>query len=217
MTPACAHAGAWIAPEGGQSIVNGVVSSRDDITAYETSTYVETPVGERTALILSGWGEFAEDLPDLTRIETTMAVKYTLWRGDRSVMALQAGALWVTDPLDGCSEGGAEVRWLGGVNVTQRTFANLEVAGRALDGPSRCQGARADLTLGYHPSGNWLALGQIFADAPVDGEETLKAQFSLVRFGASGRRGLQLGLRFRVDGGAAEPALVLGVWGRPGD
>ena len=40
-----------------------------------------------------------------------------------------------------------------------------------------------DITAGYRPLQNWLALGQVFFDAPVDGDETVRGQISLVRFG----------------------------------
>jgi hypothetical protein len=59
-------------------------------------------------------------------------------------------------------------------------------------------------------------MGQVFLDAPREGEETVRAQLSLVRFGRSGR-GIQLGLRARVNDGIDEPALMIGLWGRPGD
>jgi hypothetical protein len=59
-------------------------------------------------------------------------------------------------------------------------------------------------------------MGQMLLDAPREGDESLKAQFTLVRFGESGR-GLQIGLRARIDDGAQEPALVIGLWGRPGN
>ena len=83
-------------------------------------------------------------------------------------------------------------------------------------GDGRSEGGRVDLTAGYRPLENWLALGQVFLDAPVDGEDTIRGQISLVRFGKDGD-GVQIGFRARVDGGAAEPTLVIGLWGQPGD
>ena len=47
-------------------------------------------------------------------------------------------------------------------------------------------------------------------------EENVKVQVSLVRLGEAGA-GLQLGVRARLDGEDAEPALIVGFWGRPGD
>lgn len=79
-----------------------------------------------------------------------------------------------------------------------------------------CEGARFEVSAGYRPSENWLAMGQVFSDHPGDGRDTVKAQLTLVRFGESGR-GLQLGVRVRIDGGEPEPTLVLGLWGAPSD
>jgi hypothetical protein len=88
----------------------------------------------------------------------------------------------------------------------------VEAAGRALEGG--CEGERLDITAGYHAGRNWLALGQIFFDAPQDGEESIKAELTFVRFTRRGR-GFQIGVRARLDGEDAEPALVLGLWRGP--
>ena len=69
-----------------------------------------------------------------------------------------------------------------------------------------------DGTTSVRDAENWLALGQVFFDAPHQGEDSVKAQLSVVRFGENGR-GIQLGLRARIDGGAEEPAIVVGFWG----
>jgi hypothetical protein len=82
----------------------------------------------------------------------------------------------MSHPNEGCSEGGAELRWLGGRSFGQTSFVNVEAATRALEGG--CEGQRLDLTAGYRPGENWLAMGQIFLDAPQDGEETVKAQLT---------------------------------------
>ena len=63
---------------------------------------------------------------------------------------------------------------------------------------------------------NWLAMGQVFLDAPREGDDTVRAQLTVVYFRRNGR-GVQLGLRSRIDGGADEAAIVLGWWGRQGD
>jgi len=102
----------------------------------------------------------------------------------------------------------------GGRSFDNGAFLNVEAAARILDGG--CGGERVDITGGARFSQNWLALGQIFIDAPQGGEEAVKAQLSLVRFGENGR-GIQLGLRARIDGGAEEPALVLAFWGPASD
>lgn len=118
--------------------------------------------------------------------------------------------VWNSDPLAECAEAQAEVRWLGGRAIGQRSFANIEAAERA--GDEGCGGERLDLTLGHRFEENWLGMAQVFVDAPRLGESSVKAQISLVHFGDTGR-GLQVGLRARVDGESLEPALVLGFWG----
>ncbi len=97
------------------------------------------------------------------------------------VIAVQAGALWVSDPSEGCSEGGAKLRVLGGRSFSGgRGFFNAEGAVRALSGG--CEGSRIDSTAGYRPAENWLAMGQVFVDSPVEGDDSIKAQVTIVRF-----------------------------------
>jgi hypothetical protein len=208
-----AHAGAWIAPEGGQEIVTSAVGERNELNFFESSAYWEVPIGDQNSLVAAPWFEQNYDTLDGWRGETTLGLKHAFHRGETTVMAVQASALWISHPEVGCSEGGAELRWLGGMSFENGVFLNAEAATRLLDGG--CGGERLDLTAGYRFGENWLAMGQLFVDAHRDGEEFVKAQLTLVRFGNSGR-GLQFGVRARVDG-AEEPALVLGWWGRPGD
>lgn len=209
-----ANAGAWIASEGGQEITTSLVGERDGLTFYEGALYWEEPIDERTSAVLAPWMEQNYDTLEGWRAEATLAVKRTLYREDETVVAVQVGALWVSHPATECSEGGAEIRALAGRSFEQGRFLNLEAAARGLDGG--CGGERLDLTAGFRPRENWLAMGQVFYDSPRDGDEITRAQVSLVRFGESGR-GIQLGLRGRIDGGPQEVALVLGLWGRPGD
>lgn len=209
-----AHAGAWIAPEGGQEIVTTVAGQREGLNFYESSIYWEAPLGERRSFVLAPWAEQNVDTVEGWRGEATLSLKQTVYREGETVMALQAGALWVSHPDPGCGEGGVEARWLGGRSFEGGRFLNVEAATRALDGG--CGGERLDLTAGFRPRENWLAMGQIFYDAPRDGDEVVRAQLTLVRFGENGR-GIQIGLRSRIDGGPQEAALVVGLWGRPGD
>lgn len=58
-------------------------------------------------------------------------------------------------------------------------------------------------------------MGQVFMDAREVGGSSIKAQFTMVRFRGEDR-GIQIGVRARIDDGIAEPAIVLGIWGRPG-
>lgn len=216
MAPAPAAAGAWVAPEGGQWITTSAVGERSDETLYtEGSVYYETPLRPDTSLVFAPWVESNHLTPDGWRAEATFGAKHAFYRSEDNVLAIQAGALWVSNPDEGCSEGGAEVRFLGGRSLGEgRAFVNVEAAARTLSGG--CEGGRMELTAGYRPTENWLAMGQVFLDSPVRGDDTLKAQFTVVRFGRSGR-GIQVGLRARIDGGEPEPALVIGLWDRPRD
>lgn len=207
-----AEASAWLAPEEGQEILTTAAGQRDGYTLLESSAYWEAPIGAETTAVIAPWSESAADLESGWRGEAVVGVKRAVFRDDETVMAVQAGAYWRSDPPGDCGEGGVEARWLGGRSFGNTGFANLEVAGRVLD--EGCPAARVSLSLGYRPAENWLAMGEIFYDAPREGDESLKLQVSLVRFGDDGR-GIQVGLRTRLDG-SAETALVLGMWGRPG-
>ncbi len=215
LAPAPAFAGAWIAPEGGQTISTEIAGQRDDQFYSESALYIEAPLSADLAIVASPWvtADPTGYGIDALRWEVTLGAKRALLRTPRYVMALQGSAIWYSDPAAGCAEAGAELRWLGGMALGPRSFANLEAAERASSGG--CGGERAELTLGYRPAQRWLGLAQVFYDAPRPGEGSIKVQMTAVRFGDHGR-GLQIGLRARVDGQAAEPALVLGFWGRGG-
>lgn len=207
-------AGAWIAPEGGQRITTSAVGQRENgAYYYEGAVYYEAPLGEDASLVFAPWVETDGTQGDGERIEATLSAKHVVYRSENNVVALQAGALFVSDPSGGCSEGGAEMRVLGGHSFSRgRSFLNAEGAVRALSGG--CEGARIDLTAGYRPTENWLAMGQVFADSPVEGDDSVKAQITLVWFDRD-RRGWQIGIRGRIDGEETEPALVLGIWAPP--
>lgn len=208
-----ANAGAWLAPADGQRIVTAAAGERDGFAVFESSTYIEAPLNDSFSILATPWIETSYDLPEGWRAETTLGVKYAVFRRERSVMAVQAGAYWRSDPPEGCGEGGAEVRWLGGQSFGETGFINLDLGTRLLDGG--CGGERMELSAGFEPVENWMTLGQVFLDAPHEGEETVKFQLSLVRFSAAGR-GIQVGVRTRLDEPGAETALVLGLWGGAG-
>lgn len=217
LAPAPASAGAWIAPEGGQEIWTNAAGKRGDVGFVESSIYWEMPVGDDVSFVSSSWIEQGLGAGDEDwRAEASLGVKASVFRTERAVMAVQAGAVWLSAPEDECGEAGAEVRWLGGMSFGERGrgFVNLEAAARTQEGG--CAGERFDVTAGYRPHEDWLAMAQVFTDAPRDGETALQGQITLVRFGTEGR-GLQFGVRTRLDGGAREGALVLGFWGRPGE
>ncbi len=213
LSPAPAAAGAWIAPSGGQEISTNAVGERNETIVYESATYWEVPNDDKSSIILAPWFEANDDTLEGWRGEATLAYKRVVHRDERNIVALQAGALWISHPT-GCGEGGAEARVLAGRSIGETGFVNVEAAGRVLSGG--CEGGRLDITAGYRPLQNWLTLGQVFLDAPVDGDDTVRGQLSVVRFGKDGR-GVQVGVRARIDGGAPEPTLVIALWGQPGD
>jgi hypothetical protein len=217
MAPAPACAGAWIAPEGGQEIWTSVAGERDGLSFVESSAYWEAPLGADTSIVATPWMEQNYDTADGWRAEAVVGLKRAVFREGPVVAAVQGGAFWASHPPDGCDEGGGELRVLAGASFTGRArqaFVNVEAATRALAGG--CQSDRVDLTVGYAPRQNWLAMGQVFLDAPHEGEETIKAQLTLVHFRRDGS-GVQIGLRSRIDGGAEEAALVIGWWGKQDD
>lgn len=216
LSPAPALAGAWIAPEGGQSIATSAVGQREDgITFYEGAYYFEAPMSGDTSVVLAPWSESNHQVVDGWRAEATLGAKHVVYRSEQSVVAFQGSALWYSDPGEGCSEGGAELRVLAGHSFAEgQAFANVEGAARALDGG--CEGLRGEFSAGYRHGANWLTMGQVFLDSPIEGEETLKAQVSVVRFGRSGR-GIQLGVRARIDGEDPEAAVVLAFWSQRRD
>src|SRR5262249_1908180 len=139
----------------------------------------------------------------------TVGAKHALVHNNSGAMAVQASALWVSSPPDHCSEGGAELRWLGGLNVGANTFVNVEAAGRALEGG--CTDGRVEFTVGAHPAQNWLALAEVFTDSPDWSDESTKVQLSLVRFNKHGR-GIQLGVREALGGSHDGAEVVLALW-----
>lgn len=181
--------------------------------AYESAAFIEEPLRPDTSVVAAGWFEqgYAAG-PDLWRGEAALGLKRVVAQRGAAIAAVQGAAFWRSDPPGTCDEGGAELRWLSGTSLGQagRGFINLDAAARLQSGG--CLGRKLDLTAGYRPHEHWLGLGQAFLDAPDDGEHNWKAQFSLVRFTPSGR-GLQVGLRVRLDGDHREPTLVIGWWG----
>lgn len=210
--PSRAFGGAWVAEDEPQEIWTSARGERNGGEVTETAAYWEIPALENAALVAAPWLERNTDTFDGWRAEALVGLKRSVFAEGPNVMSLQAAALWSSHPPLGCSEGGAELRWLGGRSF-EGGFVNLEAAGRVLSGG--CSGERLELTVGYRPNERWLALGQVFHDGALGGEDTVKLQLSLVRHHAMGR-GLQIGLRSRIDGGPPEPAVVLAFWDRPG-
>lgn len=208
--PLEAAAGAWVAPEGGQQIHTEAVGERDDTLYLESQYYFEAPLSERLAFVARPWLESSAGLAEGWRGEIEAGLKHAILRNDRGALALQAAALWRSDPGSDCGEGGAELRALGGVSFAQgRAFLNAEAGQRVQEGG--CPAQRIDLASGFRFTPAWLGMAEAFLHDDPAGDATVKAQLSLVRFDSAGR-GVQVGVRMRVDGEAPEPALVLAFW-----
>lgn len=215
MAPAPAAAGAWVAPEGGQEIWTSFFGEAENGDSYyETALYYERPLDPGTSLVVSPWVMRDPLHEDGFRGEATLALKGVFHRSEDWVLAAQGGAAWVSDAEPGCGATGAELRLLAGRSFDNGSFFNAEIASRQM--PGGCSGERLDLTVGARPAHNWLALGQVFVDAPSDGDEIVRAQVSLVRFRANGA-GIQIGVRSRIDGGPAETAVMISLWDYRGD
>lgn len=184
----------------------------DGVTYSETADYWEAPIDARTSLVFTPWIESANDIDRGQRGEAVVGIKRLIFRDGGTALAMQAGAFWKSEPGEGCSEGGVELRFLGGTSsASGDRFINVELAGQALEGG--CGGEKLDVTFGYHPTPHWMGLAQIFADSPQDGDESVKTQLTLVHFGDKPGHGVQIGVRARLDGGDAEPAVVMAFWG----
>lgn len=217
LAPAPAAASAWIAPEG-QLIWNEFAGARDERLYLESSAYLEAPTSRDFAFVASGWAGSDDPIGtgwDGLRGEAALGVKKAVAEGPRHALAVQATAVWRSDAEAGCSEVGAEARFMGGTSFGEgRGFVNLEAGVRSFGGG--CTTGRYELAVGYRPTPRLMTLAQIYAD-DTTGDEAVRAQLSLVRFGEDERIGFQIGVRARVDGEDAEPALVLGLWMRRGD
>lgn len=187
---------------------------RQGLSYYETSGYLEAPITRNDSVVISPWliQDYIDD-ENGWRAEATVGVKHVITHTEHTVTAVQASALWVSDPPAHCQEGGAEVRALAGVNLPHNSFVNAEVAERILSGG--CTDQRAEITAGIHAGRHWMGLAQVFVDGPQYGDETVKAQLSLVHFDNRGH-GIQVGIRNRIDGGEDELALVVSFWTEPG-
>ncbi|MGE0045579.1 MAG: hypothetical protein AB7J28_11450 [Hyphomonadaceae bacterium] len=203
-----AHAGAWIAPEGGQEIASVAYGRDGDAHVVEADYYFERPVGRSASIVARPWVEGRTEFETQWRGEATIAGKAALLRGERATIAVQAGAVWRSDPAPGCGEAGGEVRALAGLS-RGRVFFNAEAAQQTFSGG--CERQRYELTAGFRPAARWLTMAQAFVEAGA-GDESIQAQLSAVRFGRDGGA-LQVGLRARLDGDGPAAAFVLGWWG----
>lgn len=196
----------------------------------ETGAMKEQGLGKgRLALISEVWRQGGGDG---VAHRSALALKVKAHHGPRWAVSAQAGPLYGADAGGGCAGAGGEVRAgvgrsfgtglgrgversLGRIAGQARrlrsgaVFGALELAYRAQGG---CAHALREATIGYEPEHKWLLLGQAFEDRDLHGTETVKVQISAVRFRRA--RGVQVGVRVRVDGADPEPAVIIGVWRR---
>lgn len=116
FAPTDAQAGAWIAPAEGQEIWTDVAGERDGFEYLETSAYWEIPVFDDDSVVIAPWVEQSPDASDEGwKAESVVGLKHAIVRTDHAAIALQAGAVWDSQPQAHCGEAAAELRWLGGV------------------------------------------------------------------------------------------------------
>ncbi|MBI1187005.1 MAG: hypothetical protein GC206_06675 [Alphaproteobacteria bacterium] len=204
-----AEAGAWMALEGGEQIVAITLGERDAFAVSEADVYLELPMNRRFAFIAQPRFSYSEETSqEPFQADVAAGVKAQLYRGPWAAAAVQASGVWRNEPEElSCGQGGGEVRALAGVSAP-RSFYNIEAAFRLQSGG--CARQRLEATAGFRPNDRWMAIGNTFLESTATGQNSVKAQASVVRFGPAG--GLQIGLRFRLDGDRREPALVLGWW-----
>ena len=88
MAPAPAVAGAWIAPEGGQTISTEIAGARDEIVYLESSVYLEAPADDDWAVVASSWvtQNDARVGVEALRWEAGLSAKRALMRAPGRVM-----------------------------------------------------------------------------------------------------------------------------------
>jgi len=182
----------------------------------ESSLYAETPIHRSTnfSVVATPWaGQDPTSSTHHWRGEATLGVKAAVLRTRMSAVSVQAGVAWRSDPKTGCGETGAELRLLAGSSFGKqgRSFFNVEAA--ALSSGAHCTVGRFDLTAGYHASDRWMGMAQVFTEGRRGSDVVLLGQVSLVRL-QSESRGVQFGVRARLDDGEREPALVIAFWRR---
>lgn len=183
----------------------------------ETGVTGEQGLGQgRVALVADTWTRNGAE----NRSRVGLALKLQAHHGPRWAVAVQGGALYADGsaaddapptarPCVGPGGEGRIAIGRGQARGDRGAFAALELAYRAQGG---CAAALTEATIGYKLEAKWLLLAQAFQDHDLHGTETVKVQVSAVRFRRA--RGVQIGIRCRVDGAEAEPAVIIGVWRR---
>ena len=193
-----------------QDIVSVAAGDSPDGAYYETDSYTERAVIDgRVALVAQAW---ARTRAGLVEGGGALAVKVRLPSPHGVSLAAQGAVTWTDDAFASpCAGWGGEVRAMAGHGRTllgKPAFANAEVAYRE---EGSCGRIRAELTAGYRPTKPWLLLVQAFHDRDFHQTETLKVQWSAIRFHKDAR-GIQVGVRVRADGDDPEPAALIGYW-----
>jgi hypothetical protein len=203
-----AHAGAWVAAEGGRSITSLGYTQDGPLRGYETDVFIEQPLNDRFAAVAQTY--YAQDNFGRVNDETQAAIKGVIARRGGLIAAGQLGVTYDSIPQERCDRVGGEARALVGYATRSgRSYVNFESAFRYAAG---CPHVRYELTLGTRPAEGWLLLGQVFADDDLKFDESLKIQAGAVRFGRR-ERGVQLSVRATLDGTSViEPTLILGYW-----
>ncbi len=210
--PGAAHAGAWVAPDGDRTIVGAAYGETEEASTVETVLFIEAPLNARVSVVANHWSQTVTTFDGTdTRNESVLAGKVRVLRGDRSVVSVQGGVVWDSRADGDCGEWGGEARLLAGAaSRGGKYFVSGELGARAQG--NDCIHARYDLTVGVKPHRRLLALAQVFVDDDLTYGETLKTQVSAVVFERNGR-GVQLGLRMRLDAGEfIEPTILLSYW-----
>ncbi|MET0182557.1 MAG: hypothetical protein ABW199_06705 [Caulobacterales bacterium] len=207
-----AHAGAWLAPEEGQSIETRAIGVQDDRVFYEQQIYLERPLGDRFAivakpLIVSGGANVLTGY----KVEAEGGLKTALLRSPNATISVQASALWRSDGLyDACGQGGGELRAMGGASFEGgRSFLNVEAGVRSVGG---CDIGRFDVAVGRRIADRAMGMLEASVYAPRDEVGVLKLQASVLHLGVQ-REAVQIGVRVRLDPRGSETALVVSLWG----
>jgi hypothetical protein len=200
-----ARASPWIGGE--RAIASHAIGALDGSPFQEAGLHAELGwPRERVAIVLDG---YVRTSADHEQTAASVLVKHSVLSRGRWALSTSAGPAFASGDL--CAGGGGEARGpLGrsiGRGARPNAFAAIELTAREVIG---CRALKGELTLGYQPGERWLLLAKSFSDQPRHGTDTLKVQISAVRLGA--RRGVEFGLRARVDGADPEPAFVVSIW-----
>ena len=231
-----APAGAWPTPKGRTQVIvkyehmraeEGFDPSgaRADLPAPQTDrvlgVFAEHGLTERITLQFKGDLQDGEDAfaRYSGRGTAELAVRVNVWRGDWSVLSVQAAHAWGGDARNalyappGAGEGDWELRLLAGRSFQRRgAFVEAQLARRFRDGLA--DETRLDLTAGADLAPGWAVMTQVFAGAADEGARWANVETSLVR--TLGDWSVQAGWRHSAWGREApiSSGPVLALWRR---